>query len=45
MDEEYGALQLDWREVKTVKNNIILMGGDVCGDCKIDFYITLHAMY
>ena len=31
-DEEYRVLQLDWRKVKTGKDDIMLMGGDVCGD-------------
>ena len=37
-DEEYGALQLDWREAKTGKYDIMLMGGDVRGDWVIDFF-------
>ena len=31
-DKEYVVIQLDWREVKTGKDDIMLMGGDVCGD-------------
>ena len=31
-DGEYGVLQLDWREVKIVKDDIMLMGGDVYSD-------------
>ena len=37
-DEEYGALQLDWIEVKTVKDDIMLMVGDVYGDWEIVFF-------
>ena len=36
MDEEYGVLQLDLREIKTGKDDIILMGGDVGVDWEID---------
>ena len=31
-DEEYGVLHLDWREVNTGKDDIMLMGGDFRGD-------------
>ena len=33
--EEYGSLQLYWREVKVGKYYIILMCGNVHGDSKI----------
>ena len=32
---------MDCREVKIGKDDIIMMGGDVCGDWKIDFF---HSM-
>ena len=40
-DDKYGVLQLDWIEVKTGKDDIMLMDGDVRGDWEIDFF---HSM-
>ena len=34
-DEEYAAQQLERRKVNTGKDDIMLMGGDICGDWKI----------
>ena len=42
--ERYGVLQLDWREVKTGKDDIMLMGGDVRGDWEI-YYLHSMACY
>ena len=39
--EEYLSIQLDWREVKVGKDDIILMGGDIRGDWEIEFF---HSM-
>ena len=45
-DGEYGVLQLDWREVKIVKDDIMLMGGDVYSDWEIYLYhiMTCHVL-
>ena len=40
--EDYGVLQLYWREVNKGKYDIMLMGGDVRGDWKIYVFIELH---
>ena len=40
-DEEYGVLQLDWREIKTGKDDIMFMGDDARDDWEIDFF---HSM-
>ena len=37
-DKDYGDLHLDCIEVKIGKEDIIMMGGDVCGDWKLDFF-------
>ena len=43
-DEEYGVIQLYWRQLKTGKDDIMLMGGDVRGDWRF-FPVSRHATY
>ena len=44
-DEQYGVVQLDWRELKTGKDDIMLMGGDFRGDWEMYFSIAKHTTY
>ena len=40
-DKEYGSIQLDCREVKTGKGDIMLMGDDVRGDWEMEFFHSI----